>query len=419
VLVRVHKEGKDFYSAVAEVRDWHRFAKLAPSACANYAEICSASKRAHKCTSALAHSVYLQIMNALTTARQQTYKFGIPVLKSHKQAGNLDSAWFQAEDKEKRCILSLNAWQRIPQDKATPATRKLSLRARHLCDVKRTKQKKNAGRVVINGSRQHPSTYSDTTSPVASQLQLRTFLAVMAKRRCHIEQLDLTNAGLRASIKDVALIIIPEGRPGENEVATLRQAGYDTKQGARRFYDHTTGTLNSIGLQTSPSEPCLFRCLGKEGACFVLARVDGSLLGGDKAAVEKIKSELKKKFQCKFQIPTNFLGMDIKIRSPGDIGLSMRTFSKKMTDAPNINDDARANIHAPGRTDYKIIKSNEAKCRASTPALGGLVPFRSCFVGAPSCGPSIDAKSPPGHRWFYGRSFRLLPTCAINSFFIG
>jgi hypothetical protein len=40
---------------------------------------------------------------------------------------------------------------------------------------------------------------------------------------------------------------------------------------------------------------------------------------------------------------------------------------------------------------------NPAKCRSSTPALGGLVLFRSFFVGAPSCDPSIDAKSPPGH----------------------
>jgi hypothetical protein len=103
----------------------------------------------------------------------------------------------------------------------------------------------------------------------------------------------------------------------------LRQAGYGTKQGARRFYDHTTDTLNSIGLQTSPSEPCLFRHLGKEGACFVLVHVDDSLLGGDKAAVEKIKNELKHKFQCKFQVPVDFLGMDIKINSPDDIELSM------------------------------------------------------------------------------------------------
>ena len=42
-------------------------------------------------------------------------------------------------------------------------------------------------------------------------------------------------------------------------------------------------------------------------------------------------------------------------------------------------------------------KGQAAKCRASTPALGGLVLFRSFFVGASSCDPSIDAKSPPDH----------------------
>jgi hypothetical protein len=276
---------------------------------------------------------------------------------SFKQAGNLDNEWFQAEDKEKRGILSFNTWQRIPQDKITPAIRKLALRAHHLYDVKRTQKKKN--RVVINGSRQHPSTYSDTTSPVASQLQLRTFLAIMARRSYHVEQLDLTNAYLHASIKDMVLIIIPEGFPGENEVAILRQAGYGTKQGSRRFYDHTTDTLNSIGLITCPSEPCLFRYLGEEGACFVLVYVDDSLLGGDKRAVEKIKAELKTKFQCKFQTPEDFLGMDIKIHSPGHIELSMRSFSKKMVDTLNIKDNVRAHIYTPGRTDCKIIKPTD------------------------------------------------------------
>ena len=150
----------------------------------------------------------------------------------------------------------------------------------------------------------------------------------MAKREHHVEQLDLTNACLHASIKDMVLITIPEGFLGENEVAIPRQAGRGTKQGARRFCDHTTDALNSIGLQTCPSEPCLFRRLEKEGARFVLIYVDDSLLGGDKAAVEKIKNELKTKFQCKFQVPVDFLGVGVMINSPGDIELSMRTFSK-------------------------------------------------------------------------------------------
>jgi hypothetical protein len=55
---------------------------------------------------------------------------------------------------------------------------------------------------------------------------------------------------------------------------------------------------------------------------------------------------------------------------------------------------------APGAapSTFAIYVRAQAKCRANTPALGGLVLFRSFFVvGAPSCDPPIDAKSPPGH----------------------
>ena len=51
--------------------------------------------------------------------------------------------------------------------------------------------------------------------------------------------------------------------------------------------------------------------------------------------------------------------MDIQINSPGDIELSMRTFSKKMIDTLQIKDNVRANIYTPGRTDCKITKSND------------------------------------------------------------
>jgi hypothetical protein len=60
---------------------------------------------------------------------------------------------------------------------------------------------------------------NDTTSPVASQLQLRLFLAVSAFRKYDIVQLDLTNAYLHAPILDVVYIYVPEGFPGQGEIA--------------------------------------------------------------------------------------------------------------------------------------------------------------------------------------------------------
>jgi hypothetical protein len=134
---------------------------------------------------------------------------------------------FAAEDKERNGFLDFDAWERLDQTQISPAIRLRALRCHHLYDIKRDNTAKN--RVVVNGSRQHSDTYTDTTSPVASQLQLRLFLATSAYRKYTMVQLDLTNAYLHAPIRDVVYIFIPEGFLGQGEIARLRKAAYGTK----------------------------------------------------------------------------------------------------------------------------------------------------------------------------------------------
>jgi hypothetical protein len=81
-------------------------------------------------------------------------------------------------------------------------------------------------RVDVNGNKQHEDTYTDTTSPVSSQLQLRLLLFITAYHLYEMVQLDLTNAYLHAPIKDVVYIYIPEGFPGEGKIARLDKAAY-------------------------------------------------------------------------------------------------------------------------------------------------------------------------------------------------
>jgi hypothetical protein len=64
-------------------------------------------------------------------------------------------------------------WEKLDPSGITPEIRKRALRCHHIYDIKRDSSAKN--RVVVNGSKQHSDTYTDTTSPVASQLQLRIF----------------------------------------------------------------------------------------------------------------------------------------------------------------------------------------------------------------------------------------------------
>ncbi len=232
--------------------------------------------------------------------------------------------------------MEFDTWERINQAEVTDAIRRRTLRCHHLYDIKRHNTAKN--RVVVNGSKQHSDTYTDTTSPVASQLQLRIFLAVSAFRKYDMVQLDLTNAYLHAPILDVVYIYIPEGFPGQGEIARLRKAAYGTKQGARRFYDYTATVLRHIGLTQCPTEPCLFRYLAKEGECFLVQYVDDSLIAGHPKAIEKLKMEMQKYFKCKFVIPKDFLGLDISFPKPGEITLCMSSFNSKMISVLQIHD---------------------------------------------------------------------------------
>ena len=103
-------------------------------------------------------------------------------------------------------------------------------------------------------------------------------------------QMDLTNAYLHADIQDRVFIYIPQGFPGAGEIAKLDKATYGTKQGARRFYDHSIKVLKSIGFTQCPIEPCLFRYLQDEDAAFLILYVDDALIAGPQRLVKTIES---------------------------------------------------------------------------------------------------------------------------------
>jgi hypothetical protein len=221
-------------------------------------------------------------------------------------------------------MVRFNTWIRIPQKGVTPEMRKLALRAHHIYNVKRDGSAKV--RVVVNGKRQHESTYSDTTSPVIPQFLFRTFLAITAHRRYHMVQMDLTNAYLHASIVDDVYIVIPQGFTGAGEGAKVDKVTYGTKQGARRFYYHTVNVLNQIGFTQCPNEPCLFRYLKNDHAAFLILYVDDTLISGPEQLVQEIQTKLKQHFDVKFSKPKDFIGLDITThKDNGTITLSPPT----------------------------------------------------------------------------------------------
>jgi hypothetical protein len=148
--------------------------------------------------------------------------------------------------------------------------------------------------------------------------------------------MDLTNAYLHASIVDEVYIVIPQGFKGEGEIAKLDKATYGTKQGARRFYDHTVNVFQQIGLTQCPNEPCLFRYLNNDEAAFLILYVDDALISGPEHLVQEIQQQLKTHFDVKFSKPKDFIGLDLEHKDDGTITLSMQTFTTKLQETFNV-----------------------------------------------------------------------------------
>ena len=280
---------EETYSKVEEVEEWIQATRIT-----QMANAIQPTRKGYMNT--LAETMFREIQPTKYNVKLPSNKVKPP--KNFNDARTSESQWFEAFKKERDGMLRFNTWVRIPQDTVTTEMRRHALRAHHIYNVKRDGSAKV--RVVVNGKRQHDSTYSDTTSPVINQFHLRVFLAQTAIRKYAMIQMDLTNAYLHADIQDRVFIYIPQGFPGAGEIAKLDKATYGTKQGARRFYDHSIKVLKQIGFTQCKIEPCLFRYLHDKEAAFLILYVDDALIAGPQRLVNRIETNLKKYFDAKF-----------------------------------------------------------------------------------------------------------------------
>ena len=291
-------------------------------------------------------------------------KYGEEIPNSMRDASNMDESWFEAEDTETNGIISFDTWQRVDQSLVTPAMRKKALRAHRIYDIKRSLKKKN--RLVINGNRQHPDTFTDTTCPVATLLEVKILAAIITKRKYYACTGDSKNAYLHANMQDFLLIVIPEGFPGEGEVAILTKALYGAKQSGRRYYDYVHKTLTSLGLTQCPLCPCLFRFTTinpdtkQREAAFILVYSDDQLIAGEHFAWETLKDMLKTKFKITYQPPSDFLGLDLAYdRNLGTFTIAMKNFSTKFLGQHGITRPHPHPVYTPGLTNAKIRRGDD------------------------------------------------------------
>jgi hypothetical protein len=132
--------------------------------------------------------------------------------------------------------------------------------------------------------------------------------------------------------------------------SVLRERGFGPHRYTIRYPDGADTILPVLF-----HEPCLFRYIYEREEFYLLQYVDDLLLSGTVEALNHLKQQLQKHFKCKFIKPKDFLGLDVSHPKPGEITLSMKSFSTKMEEVLQLPGD----ILTPGRTDKKIIRGQK------------------------------------------------------------
>ena len=123
----------------------------------------------------------------------------------------------------------------------------------------------------------------------------------------------------------------------------------------------------------------MYRFIDDHGEAFFLLYVDDALISGTKTTVTHIQTKLQQHFACKFNIPRDFLGMDIDTRVKGGTSLSMITFTDKLMKTFDIKGWPYP-ITTPGRTDVKICKGESPESNETYRSkVGGLNWLSMCL----------------------------------------
>ena len=179
-------------------------------------------------------------------------------------------------------------------------------------------------RLVFDGSRQNPETYTDTYAPTARGESVRLFHVFAVEEGWTIAQFDVPQAFLKSEI-DCVLFVYPPSNFCEfqGQLLKLRLSLYGAKQSAALWNQMIDGFLRGLGFSPSPMDPCLY----KRSDAIIILFCDDLRVAGLPDTVLEIKAALFKEFAITTSDGTRFLGMDTQYDLAGGyLKLHMETY---------------------------------------------------------------------------------------------
>jgi hypothetical protein len=240
--------------------------------------------------------------------------------------------WADAMTKEYQSIMKNEVWEIVPRPKSKDVVSSRWLfKIKHDADGSIEKYK---ARFVTRGfSQKEGIDYEETFALVAKYTSIRTIIALAAKMKWKLHQMDVKTAFLNGVIEEEVYIEQPQGFEVEDRkshVCRLKKALYGLKQAPRAWYGRIESFLMSLGFTKSKAVSNLYFKVMNDEPVILLLYVDDLFLTGEENIITECKKRLASKFEMKdLGLMHYFLGLEVW-QSPERIFLNQGKYIVKI-----------------------------------------------------------------------------------------
>ncbi|KJZ68185.1 hypothetical protein HIM_12424 [Hirsutella minnesotensis 3608] len=186
-------------------------------------------------------------------------------------------------------------------------------------------------RLVVCGNQQKEGDLPTRATTLAG-LSFRALMAIAAEYDLELEQMDAVNAFVNSPIDEVVFIRMPPGFTRPGRVLLLRKALYGLRRSPLLWQQHLTGSLEALGFEKVPQEPCVMRKAG----VLVFFYVDDFIWAyrkEDKEIAKEAMAGLQQRYRMSLLgEPRWFLGIHIlRDRARKTIWLTQDAYIEKIT----------------------------------------------------------------------------------------
>ncbi|KAG8678639.1 hypothetical protein FRC09_019678, partial [Ceratobasidium sp. 395] len=185
-------------------------------------------------------------------------------------------------------------------------------------------------RLVVLGNHQRPGyEFTETFASTVRMDSVRIVLSLANSLDYDIHQMDVTSAYLNALLKEDIYVQPPEGSNCPRDHCwKLNKTVYGLHQGAVNWQNHFTARLRVLGFTRCVSDHCVWYRREPNCAVIIMFYVDDIVICSTKGHVDRIKQEIKTKYDCKDMGEiSSFLGMKItRDRVNGTLKLSLPAY---------------------------------------------------------------------------------------------